>query len=246
MISLFISTPALTFTSFNQILHDKNSSIRLCGDLPYSRVRRDCTNLKGMDFKECLEREKTEPMLVEQDTNEYLCVNSETSKGAEILETFLINSRQDNGCMVKNVEALYGDILHKDSIKKLLKAYEDTIGKPIKLSYGIDTKNAIAFLLIDFNNVEIPGYTKNTLELSWSVFNEKGPCQPWNVSLIHNKLQKELTNITLIKGMKKKFDPLEGTRQLAGDNVFDGDRFKQPFVNDFQSSGSLRIPASKK
>lgn len=237
---LLLAQQAYSFDSYDHILLDKNASFKLCGELPYQRVRRDCTSLSGMEFKECLEREKNDPMLVEQEGKEYLCVNSESKKGAEILENYLINSKETKGCMVENIESLYGSIIKKENFKKMFNEYEEVLGKPIKLSYGIDTKNSIAFLQMDFNEVRIPGYSRNSLELSWSVFSEKGPCSKWNNKVIHKKMSKELTNITMIMGTKKKFDPLEGAgRQLADEGVYDGNRFQDQIRNT-----DRRLPAS--
>lgn len=195
---------------FNYILVNEHANFQLCGNLPYQRLRRDCTALPGLEFKECLEREKSDPMYVRQDTSEYLCINSQTKKGVEILEQEMNLSQDSNGCMSKKIKSLYGEVLSQKSFQDMIKRYSKMIGKNVKVSYGIDTQSNIAYLQMDLSEASIPGYAKSNIELNWSQFSENGPCGNWNSTAMIQKLDAELSTIAMVKEAKEKYDPLEG------------------------------------
>ena len=192
--------------NIGQVLNNPNVSIRLCGDLNYARVRRDCSKLEGMDFKTCLRKEQSDPLIVEQENTEYACVNSDSSVGIEILKKFLGHKSNANSCINRKIEDLNSKILADQKVMELINKFQKDFGNTVKINYGVDTKNKVAILQIDFNQLNINGYKKDSVELNMSLYQENGPCPMWDKYSIYN----------VINGEYRKISSLHNSRPSTG------------------------------
>jgi hypothetical protein len=218
---LAISFPIIPLQAdhdFNQILLDENISIRICGDLPYSRQRRNCTEKKGDEFQSCMNREKFDPKIVKNKNLNYGCINSDSTNGVKILEEILSKPSSQKSCMVQLVQELYGNILEGKTFRKTIQQYKKVMKGPVRLNYGIDLKNSVALLQMDYYNPDIQSQ-RPSINLSKRKYKNKGPCGHWNKKSLLKKMNQELSLLILSTNANKKFDPLEGKSQISSDII---------------------------
>ena len=225
----------LSFSSkaneYDALLMTENTTVALCGELHYKRQSRNC--LDASNLKQCLDLNHRDPLYIYQEKSSYSCVNSSYSAGVKIIKDQLIESEKLGGCLAGNFKYYYDEVVDSNEFMELSRRFQEGLGHPLKLNYGIDTKDGLFNLQMDTSHIE--GEDKEMINISIGNFKEKGHCQKISSKEIMAKITDEYNRLTL-KVAREEYD-YYGDRPMS-QKVFDASRFNS-------SDSPARLPSSE-
>ncbi len=221
----------IPLVDFDALLMTEHTTVALCGELHYKRQSRDC--LQATDLKRCLDLNHIDPLFTYQEKTNYSCVNSSYSAGVNIIKDKLIESEKNGGCLAGNFRNYFSDVVDSSEFHALAQKFEEGLGQPLKLNYGIDTKDGLFNLQMDTSQIE--GSQEQMINISIGSFSEKGHCEKLSSKEIMAKITDELNRLSL-KVAREEYD-YYGDNQDINARVFDASRYTN-------SSGNSKSPAS--
>jgi|GEM_PF-2175059 len=233
--SLVCSTNTFSQSSFKDLIINENAAVAICGDLNYKRQSRDCIN-DHVDLKRCLELDAIDPLFIFQEEKSYSCVNSSYTHGVAIIGDELETSERLGGCLAKGVRHFYEEVINSQDFRDLSLKYEETLGIPLKITYGIEVENSIVDLQIDLSDITLNGVENRPISIQAISFNESAPCNLIGTNQILNIAAGELSRLTLISN-RKGFDPMEeDSFNKLGEEVFDAKRYSKVSTDNSSDS----------
>jgi len=236
---LLVGSPeALERSTFDGLIINENAILGLCGEMNFSRQRRNCLNPNVTDLKHCLKLDSTDPLFKVDERTLYNCVNSSSSGGAEVIRSLLEESELKDSCLAADVRFFYEQLIESEDFRELSSEFENNLGFPLVLNFAIDTRDSISSLQLDLSDANIEGVKKEPVNLSISSFSKSSPCQRISREAIFNRVTEELTRLTMINS-RKTYDPLEQVDyQRPGQQVFDAGRYSKK--EETSRTGSVR------
>lgn len=216
---------------FDALLMAEHTTVALCGELHYKRQSRNC--LKATDLKRCLDLNHIDPLFAYQEKPSYSCVNSSYTAGVDIIKDKLIESEQNGGCLAGNFRNYFSEVIDSSEFLSLAKKFEEGLGQPLKLNYGIDTKDGLFNLQMDTSHIE--SSSDDMINISIGSFSEKGHCEKLSSKEIMAKITDEFNRLSL-KIAREEYDYF-GDDQSINARVFDASRYNQ-------EEGNSKSPAS--
>lgn len=210
---------------FDELLMTEHTTVALCGNLHYRRQNRDC--LLASDLKRCLELNHKDPLFDYQEKTSYSCVNSSYSAGVHIIKDQLLISENNHGCLAGNFRKYFDEVVATKEFIELAHKYEESLGSPLKLNYGIDTKDGLFNLQMDTSQIE--GSNKKMINISIKRFKEKGHCKKVSAKEVIAKITNEITRLSL-KASRKEYD-YYGDGQKVNSHVFNASRSNRTHNN---------------
>lgn len=233
---MVFTTNTYSQSPFRDLIINENAAVAICGDLNYKRQSRDCVN-EHVDLKRCLELDAIDPLFIFQEEKSYSCVNSSYSHGVGIIGDELEKSERLGGCLAKGVRHFYEEVINSREFRDLSEKYEETLGIPLKITYGIEAQNSIVDLQIDLSDITLKGIENRPISIQAISFSENAPCNLVGTNQILNIAAGELSRLTLISN-RKDFDPMEEDNlNKLGNEVFDAKRYSK--VTNEESNDSL-------
>jgi len=203
---------------YDALLMTEHTVVSLCGELNYKRQGRNC--IEAPNLKQCLELNERDPLFIYQQTTSYSCVNTSYSAGVEIIKDKLEQSQQSGGCLAGNFRRYYNEVVQSNEFNDLSAKFEENLGLPLKLNYGIDTKDGLFNLQMDTSELE--GTQMDMINISIGNFSESGHCQKISSREIMAKITDEYNRLSL-KVAHEDYD-YYGDQPMSA-KVFDASRF---------------------
>ncbi len=210
---------------FDALLMAEHTTVALCGELHYKRQSRDC--LKATDLKRCLELNHLDPLFAYSEKTSYSCVNSSYSAGVNIIKDKLIKSEQSGGCLAGNFRNYFKEVADSSEFLSLAKKFQEGLGHPLKLNYGIDTKDGLFNLQMDTSQIE--SLNDEMINITIGSFSEKGHCEKLSSKQIMAKITDEFNRLSL-KVARKDYD-YYGDDNEVNSRIFDASRYNQKETN---------------
>ncbi len=235
LLSLLSSLTSKASEDFDALLMTENTTVALCGELNYKRQSRDC--LDSQNLKQCLDLNHRDPLYVYQEKSSYSCVNSSYSAGVKIIKDQLLESEKLGGCLAGNFRHYYDQVVDSNEFMELSRRFQENLGQPLRLNYGIDVKDGLFNLQMDTTHIE--GDHKEMINISIGNFSEKGHCQKLSSKEIMAKITDEYNRLSL-KVAREDYD-YYGDKPMSA-RVFDASRFGK----ESDDGHSLkRVPSSE-
>jgi hypothetical protein len=140
----------------------------------------------------------------------YSCINSSSSGGAELIKEVLEESENRDGCLARNVRSFYEELIQSEDFRELSREFETQLGRPLLLNFAIDTRDKVASLQLDLNEVTDPDQLERlpAINLLMARLNEQGACEPLDREQILGKVTEEFTRLSMIQ-TREAYDPLQ-------------------------------------
>lgn len=243
LFSLFVTSVTLTdlqaTDDYDALLMTENTIVSLCGELNFKRQSRNC--IDATNLKHCLDLNHRDPLYVYQEDPSYSCVNTSYSAGVNIIRGQLEESEKMGGCFANNFRNYYSEVVDSHEFLEISRRFEEGLGSPLKLNYGVDTKDGLFNLQLDTQEIEGPG--SEMVNISIGSFSEKGHCQKLSAKEVMAKITDEYNRLTL-KVAKKDYD-YYGDENPMSVKVFDASRFEVDSTQDANQNSNQQPSDSR-
>ncbi len=234
-------------SGFDGLIINENAVLGICGEFPYERDPRNCLQ-ENTDLKLCLHLNKVNPRFKRTLDNSvrYSCINSSSSGGAEVIKEVLEESESRDGCLARNVRSFYEELIQSEDFRELSREFEGQLGKPLLLNFAIDTRDQVASLQLDLNEVTDSDQVKKipAINLVMARLDEEGACASLDREKILGKVTEEFSRLSMIQS-RQQYDPLQQAGfERPAQQVYDSNRFSLP--KESETSALSRETASEK
>lgn len=237
--SLLIIPTTFAQTDFNAMLVSENATISYCGELNYKREARNCIDPNVSDLKRCLELNMIDPLYVYQEEANYSCVNSSYKSGVDIITDELEASESNGGCLAEGLKAFYNDIIANEEFISLSQKFEEGLGAPLMLSYGVDSKDSLFNLQLDISKIE--GENSDPVNLYILNYDETGKCNTFSADQVIAQITSEFNRMA-INHSNKDVDFIEVEPQEK--EIFDSSRFSESYQGAYNGTKPASVEES--